>query len=94
MDKNAWEEPQEWRPERFLDGRFDSTYKPISFGAGKRICAGMAQATTISCTAIARFVQEFTWSLEHGDKDNMETAQFVGTRLHPLYVYVSPRGGR
>jgi len=95
MDEKEWESPYSWRPERFLDeSRFDDTYRPIAFGTGKRVCAGMSQATNISCTSIARFVQEFTWSLKKGDEDKVETAHFVGARLHPLDVYVSPRGGR
>jgi ent-kaurene oxidase len=93
MDKKDWEEPEMWRPERFMDGRFDATYKPITFGAGKRICAGMAQATSIACTSIARFVQEFIWSLKQGDEDKVDTEQYVGSRLHPLYMHLSPRGG-
>ncbi|KAM0916902.1 hypothetical protein ACQ4PT_009911 [Festuca glaucescens] len=96
MNKEEWEEPEEWRPERFLDGRFDSAdmFKTLSFGAGKRVCAGSAQAINISCAAIARLVQEFAWRLKKGDKDEANAVQFVGHKLHPLYVYLSPRGGR
>ncbi|KAM0828592.1 hypothetical protein ACQ4PT_067443 [Festuca glaucescens] len=95
MNKEEWEEPEEWRPERFLDGRFDSAdmFKTLSFGAGKRVCAGSAQAISISCAAIARFVQEFAWRLKGGDEDEANAVQFVGHKLHPLYVYLSPRGG-
>jgi ent-kaurene oxidase len=96
MNKQEWEEPEEWRPERFLDGRFDSAdmFKTLSFGAGKRVCAGSVQAINISCAAIARLVQEFAWRLKKGDKDEENAVQFVGHKLHPLYVYLSPRGGR
>uniref|UniRef100_M8BN46 Ent-kaurene oxidase, chloroplastic n=1 Tax=Aegilops tauschii TaxID=37682 RepID=M8BN46_AEGTA len=97
MDKKEWEEPEEWRPERFLnDGRFDvaDMYKTIAFGAGRRVCAGSAQATAISCAAMARFVQEFTWTLKEGDEDKVDTVQLMGYKLHPLYVYLSPRRGR
>uniref|UniRef100_A0ACD5UUB8 Uncharacterized protein n=1 Tax=Avena sativa TaxID=4498 RepID=A0ACD5UUB8_AVESA len=93
MDKNQWEDPEEWRPERFLDSKFDVTdmYKTMSFGAGKRICIGSAQATSISCTAIARFVQEFTWRVREGDEDKGDTVQLTGYKLQPLYVHLSPR---
>ncbi|XP_048547459.1 ent-kaurene oxidase 2-like, partial [Triticum urartu] len=97
MDKKEWEEPEEWRPERFLnDGRFDvaDMYKTIAFGAGRRVCAGSAQATGISCAAMARFVQEFVWTLKEGDEDKVDTVQLMGYKLHPLYVYLSPRRGR
>jgi ent-kaurene oxidase len=52
------------------------------------------QAINISCAAIARLVQEFAWRLKKGDKDEENAVQFVGHKLHPLYVYLSPRGGR
>jgi len=93
MDKNQWEDPEEWRPERFLDSKFDvaDMYKTMTFGAGKRTCAGSMQATNISCLAIARSVQEFTWRVREGDEDKGDTVQLLGSKLHPLYVHLSPR---
>jgi ent-kaurene oxidase len=93
MNKNDWEEPEKWRPERFLDGRFDDAdmFKTMAFGGGRRVCAGALQALTISCTAIARFVQEFAWRLKEGDEDNVDTIQLTSYKLHPLHVHISPR---
>ncbi|XP_051199754.1 ent-kaurene oxidase 2-like [Lolium perenne] len=93
MNKNDWEEPEEWRPERFLDGRFEAAdmYKTMAFGAGRRACPGVVQVVSISCTAIARFVQEFAWRLKEGDEDNVDTVQLMSYKLHPLYVYLTPR---
>nr|TKW22740.1 hypothetical protein SEVIR_4G247600v2 [Setaria viridis] len=94
MNKRDWDEPEEWKPERFLDGRFESAdmYKTMAFGAGRRACAGSMQAMNISCTAIARFVQEFTWRLKEGDEEKADTIQLTTNRLYPLYVYLTPRG--
>ncbi|EMS53032.1 Ent-kaurene oxidase, chloroplastic [Triticum urartu] len=94
MNKKDWEEPEDWRPERFMDGRFEAAdmYKTMAFGAGRRSCAGSLQATTISCAAIARFVQDFAWRLKEGDEDKVDTVQLTSYKLHPLYVYLSPRG--
>ena len=96
MNKKDWEEPEEWRPERFLDGKFETAdmYKTISFGAGRRVCSGSLQATTISCVAMASFVQEFAWRLKEGDEDKVDTIQLTSYKLHPLYVYLSPRGSK
>ncbi|XP_047083285.1 ent-kaurene oxidase 2-like [Lolium rigidum] len=93
MNKNDWEDPEAWRPERFLDGRFDEAdlFKTMAFGGGRRVCAGALQASTISCTAIARFVQEFAWRLKEGDEDNVTTIQLTSFKLHPLHVHISPR---
>jgi cytochrome P450 len=95
MNKQEWEEPEEWRPERFLDGRFDSAdmFKTLSFGAGKRVCAGSVQAINISCAAIARLVQEFAWRLKKGDKDedvsdcSSMIADFVAKRSTATICY-------
>ncbi|KQK17913.1 ent-kaurene oxidase-like 3 isoform X2 [Brachypodium distachyon] len=96
MNKEDWDEPKEWKPERFLDGSFNAAdmYKTMSFGAGRRVCAGSLQATNISCTAIARFVQEFAWRLKEGDEDKVDTVQLTNYKLHPLFVHLSPRGGK
>ncbi|KAG2606733.1 ent-kaurene oxidase 2-like [Panicum virgatum] len=94
MNKSDWDEPEEWKPERFLDGGFESAdmYKTMAFGAGRRACAGSLQALNISCTAIARFVQEFAWRLKEGDEDKADTIHLTTNRLYPLYVYLKPRG--
>lgn len=96
IDKKVWEEPEEWRPERFLDDDFNikDMYKTMSFGAGSRTCPGSSQATSISCAAIARFVQEFTWRVREGDEDKADTVQFMGNKLQPLFVHLTPRRGR
>ncbi|KAL6603907.1 hypothetical protein ACP70R_044268 [Stipagrostis hirtigluma subsp. patula] len=94
MNKNDWDEPEEWKPERYLDGRFEAAdmYKTMAFGAGRRACAGSMQALNISCTSIARFVQEFVWRLKEGDEDKVDTIQLTSYKLYPLYVYLTPRG--
>ncbi|KAG0490583.1 hypothetical protein HPP92_007446 [Vanilla planifolia] len=41
MNKTDWEEPEEWKPERFLSDKYEQLdmYKTMSFGGGKRMCA-------------------------------------------------------
>jgi ent-kaurene oxidase len=94
MNKSDWDAPEEWRPERFLDGSFEvaDMYKTMAFGGGRRACAGSIQAVNIACTAIARFVQEFAWTLKEGDEDKDDTIQLTTNRLYPLHVYLTPRG--
>ncbi|KAF7139276.1 hypothetical protein RHSIM_Rhsim07G0234000 [Rhododendron simsii] len=68
MDENQWEKPEEWKPDRFLDKKYDRNdmHKTMAFGGGKRACTGYQQAMLIACTAIGRLVQEFEWRLEDG----------------------------
>ncbi|CAL0335313.1 unnamed protein product [Lupinus luteus] len=94
MNKEDWENPEQWIPERFLDEKYDPTdlYKTMAFGAGKRVCAGSLQALLIACTAIGRMVQEFEWSLiESAAEESVDTVGLTTHRLNPLLVNLKPR---
>ncbi|KAK7402373.1 hypothetical protein VNO78_14589 [Psophocarpus tetragonolobus] len=93
MDKDRWEEPYEWKPERFLDEKYDTLdlYKTMAFGAGKRVCAGSLQASLIAGIAIGRLVQQFEWKLGQGEEENVDTVGLTTHRLHPLLVKIKPR---
>ncbi|XP_031120170.1 ent-kaurene oxidase, chloroplastic [Ipomoea triloba] len=93
MEKGVWESPTEWKPERFLEGRYDQNdlFKTMAFGAGKRSCAGALQAMTISCLTIARLVQEFEWRLKDGEEENVATVGLTSYKLHPLLANIKPR---
>ncbi|KAJ7966671.1 Cytochrome P450 [Quillaja saponaria] len=93
MDKKQWENPEEWKPERFLDKKYDPVdlYKTMAFGAGKRVCAGSLQAMLIACTAIGRLIQEFEWKLTEGEEENVDTVGLTTHKLHPLQVMLKPR---
>lgn len=95
MDQNVWESPEEWRPERFISGKDDTTelHKTMAFGGGKRVCAGALQAMTISCIAIGRLVQEFEWRLGEGEEANVDTLGLTTHKLHPLQTIIKPRLG-
>ncbi|KNA19705.1 hypothetical protein SOVF_058900 [Spinacia oleracea] len=93
-NKNQWETPDEWIPERFLDNnKYESNdlFKTMAFGAGKRICAGALQAMLISCTSIGRLVQEFEWKLQSGQEEDIDTVGLTTHKLHPLHAIISSR---
>lgn len=93
MEKAIWESPTEWKPERFLEGRYDQNdlFKTMAFGAGKRACAGALQAMAISCLTIARMVQEFEWRLKDGEEENVATVGLTSYKLDPLLANIKPR---
>lgn len=93
MDKNQWEDPEEWRPDRFLNGQYDpiDLHKTMAFGAGKRACVGALQAMLISSRAIGRLVQAFEWRLKDGEIGNVDTVGLVTRKLYPLHVVIQPR---
>ncbi|KAJ6335155.1 hypothetical protein OIU78_011903 [Salix suchowensis] len=93
MDKKLWENPEEWKPERFLDGKYDSMdlHKTMAFGAGKRSCAGALQASLIASTTIGRVAQEFEWRLKDGEEENVDIVGLTSRKLQPLHVIIKPR---
>lgn len=93
MDKKQWDDPEEWRPERFVDEKYDPNdlYKTMAFGGGKRVCAGSIQAMTISCLVIGRLVQEFEWRLNKGEEENVDTLGLTTHKLHPMQAILKPR---
>ncbi|KAK9165307.1 hypothetical protein Scep_000498 [Stephania cephalantha] len=93
MDEKQWEDPEGWKPERFLDSKYDQMdlYKTMAFGGGKRVCAGSLQALNISCMSIARFVQDFNWRLKEGQAEDVNTVALTNTKLHPMLAVITPR---
>ena len=93
MDKERWENPEQWIPERFLDGMHDymELHKTTAFGGGKRVCAGALQAMLIACITIARLVQEFEWRLADGEEDNVDIVGLTNLKLQPLRAIIKPR---
>ncbi|KAF2324429.1 hypothetical protein GH714_013965 [Hevea brasiliensis] len=93
MDKKQWEKPEEWKPDRFLDGKYDpmDLHKTMAFGAGKRACAGAPQALLVGCTSIGRLVQEFEWRLKEGEEENVDIVGLTTRKLQPLHAIIKPR---
>lgn len=93
MNKSEWESPEDWKPERFMDEKYDpmDLYKTMAFGAGKRACAGSLQALLIACTGIGRLVQDFEWKLRPGEEADVNTTTFTTHKLNPLHAIIKSR---
>lgn len=73
-DPESWEDPEVFRPERFLGSEIDvkgRNFELIPFGAGRRICPGYPLALRVLPLMVASLVREFDWKPEGGDV-NME----------------------
>ncbi|CAF2153888.1 unnamed protein product [Brassica napus] len=87
-DPDSWEDPDEFKPERFLSPKEDEkelAFKYLPFGSGRRGCPGGNLSQIFVGTAVGVMVQCFEWKIE-GGKVNMEES-FEGMNLsmvHPL----------
>ncbi|KAL6997077.1 hypothetical protein U1Q18_007199 [Sarracenia purpurea var. burkii] len=96
MDPNCWENPSEFRPERFMGSSIDfsgQNFELIPFGAGRRSCPGINFSTSLIELALANLLWRFDWSLPEGmtvEDINMEEA--FGITMHkksPLCLVAS-----
>ena len=86
-DPSTWGDPDEFRPERFLDTTVDykgHDFGLIPFGAGRRGCPGIAFAMAVNEIALANVVCKFDWSLPSSDLDMTETIGLTTHRKFPL----------
>lgn len=101
-DPEAWANPLEFKPERFLPGGErpnadirGNDFEVIPFGAGRRICAGMSLGLRMVQLLTATLVQAFDWELPEGksaEKLNMDEAYGLTLqRAEPLMVHPRPR---
>ncbi|KAK9052641.1 hypothetical protein SSX86_029271 [Deinandra increscens subsp. villosa] len=73
-DPAIWENPLEFRPQRFLDGKWDYTgndYAYFPFGSGRRICAGTAMAERMFMFLLGSIIHSFDWELGQGKKHDL-----------------------
>lgn len=96
-DPWLWENPEEFRPERFLDTSIDFRghhFELIPFGAGRRGCPGIAFATCVLELALAKLVNNFDFGLPNGgsgvDLDMTEASGITIHRKSPLFVLITP----
>ncbi|KAJ4838697.1 hypothetical protein Tsubulata_003133 [Turnera subulata] len=98
-DPDLWEDPGEFRPERFLEGdgvEVDITgtrgVKMVPFGAGRRICPAWSLGTLHVNLLLARMVHAFKWLPVPGSPtDPTETFAFTVVMKNPLRAVMVPR---
>ncbi|KAL8225948.1 hypothetical protein R6Q57_018505 [Mikania cordata] len=97
-DPAIWDEPTEFRPERFLNSSVNyhgSHFELIPYGAGQRICSGMQFSVAIIELALANIVYKFNFELPNGMRnEDLDMREAYGVTVHrnsPLLVSVSPR---
>ncbi|KAI4327940.1 hypothetical protein L6164_020345 [Bauhinia variegata] len=100
-DPNVWEDPMEFKPERFLrdaegDAKFDikgiTGIKMMPFGAGRRVCPAISMALLHLEYFVANMIRDFKFTLDDGcEVDMNEKEAFTIVMKNPLKPCVSPR---
>ncbi|KAK9734006.1 hypothetical protein RND81_04G107800 [Saponaria officinalis] len=89
-----WDEPEAFRPERFLNNSVDvKDFKFIPFGAGRCGCPGISFATVKAELALANLVAEFEWKLPGEVQVDSFMAESSGASVHkrdPLIAIPTP----
>ncbi|XP_012856958.1 PREDICTED: cytochrome P450 76C1-like [Erythranthe guttata] len=72
MDPHVWENPLQFRPERFLNHnseKFDfigNNVEYLPFGSGRRVCPGIPLAEKMVMYLLATLVHTYEWGLPEG----------------------------
>ncbi|XP_059276092.1 probable (S)-N-methylcoclaurine 3'-hydroxylase isozyme 2 [Lycium ferocissimum] len=97
-DPSIWEEPEMFRPQRFLSSDTDfkgNDFEFLPFGAGRRICPGLPLAATKIPFVLASLVHFFDWELPHGkclvELDMHEKFGVTLQKKEPLLLIPKPR---
>ncbi|KDQ57129.1 hypothetical protein JAAARDRAFT_131349 [Jaapia argillacea MUCL 33604] len=98
-DERVYKDPEMFRPERFLnnDGTVNDDYPMLSFGFGRRICAGRALADAEVWLAVASVLAVFDVTKAKdasGCQIEVEVKYSEGLVSHPLpfACSIAPRG--
>ncbi|KAK8456541.1 hypothetical protein SEVIR_3G034400v4 [Setaria viridis] len=100
LDEAVWDRPEEFRPERFLDGgegvgvdlAGSREIRMVPFGIGRRICPGLGLALLHLEYFVANLVREFKWgTVAAAGVDLAERAEFTVIMERPLRARVARR---
>ncbi|KAJ8762231.1 hypothetical protein K2173_007387 [Erythroxylum novogranatense] len=98
-DPRVWEDPLEFKPERFLTTHKDvdvrgHNYELMPFGSGRRVCPGISFGLQMLHLVLATHLQAFEYSTPGSALIDMsESAGQTNMKATPLDVLIAPRLG-
>nr|QUN00521.1 cytochrome P450 92A171 [Tripterygium wilfordii] len=97
-DPKIWDEPEEFRPERFIGKAIDvkgQSFELLPFGSGRRMCPGYSLGLKMIQSSLANMLHGFNWELADNMKPqdlNMDEVYGLATpRKFPLVAVLEPR---
>ncbi|CAH1453730.1 unnamed protein product [Lactuca virosa] len=95
-DPKNWVNPFEFKPERFLKGKWDyngNNLKFLPFGSGRRICPGIPLGEKMLMYILASLLHSFEWRLPEDDEkfDLSDEFGIVTKKRKPLVAIPSQR---
>ncbi|KAJ0752495.1 putative cytochrome P450 [Helianthus annuus] len=94
-DPENWTNPLEFKPERFLNQKWDyngNNFKFLPFGSGRRICPGLPLGEKMLVYILASLLHSFDWSLPKDEELELsDEFGFVTKKRKPLIAIPSQR---
>lgn len=92
-DPHVWEDPLEFRPERFLESEGGADVdvrggdlRLAPFGAGRRVCPGKNLGLVTVTLWVAQLVHRFTWVEDSGHPVDLDEVLKLSCEMkHPLH---------
>ncbi|XP_038717985.1 cytochrome P450 CYP82D47-like [Tripterygium wilfordii] len=97
QDPQVWENPSEFKPDRFLTTHKDvdvrgRNFEYLPFGSGRRMCPGMSFALQVMEVSLANMLHGFDFATPNGKPVDMtEVNGLVTDRATPLEALITPR---
>ncbi|URE45592.1 cytochrome P450 [Musa troglodytarum] len=88
-DPNTWDQPEEFKPERFQceGGKEEAGLRMLPFGSGRRRCPGEGLAMRVIALALATLIHCFEWDKLPGEDVDMTEGQGLSMpKVKPLEV--------
>ncbi|CAG7816179.1 unnamed protein product, partial [Allacma fusca] len=93
-DKSYWGDPENFRPERFLDdqGKLRRDENMFAFGSGRRVCVGETQGRFAMLYFITLFLQNFKLSVDSSKPmPTLEGVETIGLTAKPFRIVLHHR---
>lgn len=93
MDPKYWEQPEQFKPERWLDGNGDFVKREafMPFGAGRRACLGEQLAKMELFLFFTTLMQQFTFKMAEGTEHPGIKGNQGITLMPPTYKFTCTR---